>query len=617
VNNDFSLPMRINRLNHPETSAKGISMIPAFRMALTLGFAVLSWEGAASAQEYSLRFYGHGVSAPDLDRVKIPVDDPGNANPGPPADLGGDDFTIEFFLKGSAADNTAPGITCGSNVDWITGNIVFDRDRFNQDRKFGISLAGGEVVFGVSGDGTGDRTICGSTNVLDNAWHHVAVQRRRSDGRMWLYVDGVLEAEADGPDGDISYPDAGVPCGSCCDGGPCTGSDPFIVLAAEKHDAGAAYPSFSGLLDELRLSSALRYTSSFAPPTAPFVDDADTAALFHFDEGPAGPCTGAIVDAAAGAQSPGFCQYGGSAPAGPLYSTDTAFEQGPTAHDAYLDALQPLTVKIQPDKDGITKRIRIKVWNGSTTAGSGQTIQLAVTSLDCPGGTVAGAPDFDGRTAGDQDTVTLGAGRTASARLTLDIDGASFTTFNRRVPTRCTLQFTANSTAPGNVDPTPDNNVAYMELNVFDLADPEQGAVHESLIDSFRATHPGKIEIRAGQTGQTKIVKPVVINGDADEHPGDVLTVSVDDGNCPPGTVGLVDFDSTTAGAQTSVVVVGQRKARGSLAITVDADDFYSPGRRALARCHATLTVAGPGGDTDASNNTTRMVINVFDRNDL
>jgi hypothetical protein len=61
--------------------------------------------------------------------------------------------------------------------------------------------------------------------VLDGAWHHIAVQRRRSDGYMWLYVDGRLEAQGDGPDGDISYPDDGVPCDRCCNGNPCNFSD--------------------------------------------------------------------------------------------------------------------------------------------------------------------------------------------------------------------------------------------------------------------------------------------------------------------------------------------------------------------------------------------------------
>lgn len=288
---------------------------------LLLALAALA--GPAAAQS-SLRFHGNGTG--DVDRVKIRIDDPATALPGPPADLGAADFTIEFFLRGTAAENGAPAVACGAGIDWIYGNIVFDRDRYNQDRKFGLSVAGGVVAFGVSGDGTGDFTICGATDVLDGAWHHVAAQRRRSDGRLSLYVDGLLDAEADGPLGDVSYPDDGVPGDFC--GGPCVGSDPFIVLGAEKHDAGPAYPSFSGHLDELRLSSSLRYAGPFAPPAVPFTPDAATAALYHFDEG-SGNAVG-DSSGAAGGPSDGERRFGGS-PAGPEWSSETPFPADPHA----------------------------------------------------------------------------------------------------------------------------------------------------------------------------------------------------------------------------------------------------------------------------------------------
>ena len=175
-------------------------------------------------------------------------------------------------------------------------------------------------MFGVSGNGTGDRTVCGTAGVLDGLWHHVAVQRRRSDGWMWLFVDGALQSQADGPDGDVSYPDDGVP-GSYC-GGPCTNSDPFLVIAAEKHDAGAAFPSYSGWVDEVRLSTVIRYTANFTRPTQPFTTDAATAALYHFDEGSGTTLTDS--SGAAGGPSPGVIKYGG-APFGPVWSTDTPF----------------------------------------------------------------------------------------------------------------------------------------------------------------------------------------------------------------------------------------------------------------------------------------------------
>ena len=114
--------------------------------------------------------------------MKIRIDDPMlPSDAGPPVDVDATDFTIEFWMRGTSAENASAPVTCGFNIDWMYGNILIDRDRFNQDRKFGISVAGGEVVFGVSGDGTGDATVCSTTLVTDDVWHHVALQRRRSD----------------------------------------------------------------------------------------------------------------------------------------------------------------------------------------------------------------------------------------------------------------------------------------------------------------------------------------------------------------------------------------------------------------------------------------------------
>ena len=303
--------------------------MPLRNLLLAVAMAVLASGLAATtahAQGYALRFFGGGVLAPDADRVKIRIDDETlPADPGPPVDVGAGDFAIEFWLRGNAADNTAPPIACGPNYDWIFGNIVVDRDRFNQGRTYGISLVGGVVAFGVQNEFAQSYTVCGGSAVLDGAWHHIAVERRFSDGQLWVYVDGVVDASAVGPTGDISYPDDGVPGNFC--GGPCNFSDPFIVLGAEKHDAGAEFPSFSGFFDELRFSDALRYAGvAFARPTAAFVPDASTVGLYSFDEGPAGPCGGAVLDTsgAAGGPTPGECRLGGT-PAGPLYSEVTPF----------------------------------------------------------------------------------------------------------------------------------------------------------------------------------------------------------------------------------------------------------------------------------------------------
>jgi hypothetical protein len=161
-------------------------------LALVLVFHV----SIAFAAGHSLRFFGAGSG--DVDRVKIQIDDPLNVLPGPPADVGATDFTLEFWLMASAAQNTAPAVTCGANQAWTAGNVVVDRDRAGADRKSGVAIAGGKVVFGVSGNGTGNLTLCSVSSVLDNAWHHIAVERSVSDGTLRLFIDGILEAQAIG-----------------------------------------------------------------------------------------------------------------------------------------------------------------------------------------------------------------------------------------------------------------------------------------------------------------------------------------------------------------------------------------------------------------------------------
>jgi hypothetical protein len=256
---------------------------------------------------YALRFYGNGYG--DIDRVKIKINDPEV-----PADIGTTHMTVEFWMKAAPGANTA---TAGCNaVDgWITGNIIIDRDIFGAGDygDYGISLSQGRIAFGVSNS----NTICGTINVANNSWHHIAVTRNLN-GQMRIFVDGALDAQGVGDDGDISYRN---------NRSTSNPDDPYLVIGAEKHDVGPQYPSFDGWVDELRLSNSIRYSINFTRPSAPFTTDANTMALYHFDAGPAGPCTGTVLDSsgASGGPSYGSCNYGGSPEAGPRYTTDVPF----------------------------------------------------------------------------------------------------------------------------------------------------------------------------------------------------------------------------------------------------------------------------------------------------
>lgn len=258
----------------------------------------------------SIRFRGQGDSYGD--RVRMRLDDPATTTAGPALDVGATDFTIELWLLADAAANPN-SIACGAGIGWTSSNIVVDRDRHSQSPSFGIGLQARRVVFAVVNGSA--LSLCGDAVVADGAWHHVAVDRRRSDGRMRIWVDGALDASADGPDGDLSYPDDGVPL-SVCPRGACTDSDPFLVIGAEKH----GYPgiSFTGLVDELRVSSTLRHDGAFARATAPFDADAETVGLFHFDED-----TGLVAVDSAGSVD-GELVLGGVPPS-PTWTTDTPF----------------------------------------------------------------------------------------------------------------------------------------------------------------------------------------------------------------------------------------------------------------------------------------------------
>jgi hypothetical protein len=299
------------------------------------------------------------------------------------------------------------------------------------------------------------------------------------------------------------------------------------------------------------------------------------------------------------------------------YGTDAGFNPGATAHDSMVGQLRPLNVRIRQGVTAVTKRLRVVVRNSDLDGSTTQTVSLSVTNLDCPAGILLGPPDFQPGTPGAQDAIEMRGRQTKTARVLLNIAAADFTTFNRYAPARCTLLFTSSSTAPGNVDPSPANNVMPIEINVFDANDIEQTAVHETVMESVRVLHPGKVEIVPGATEKNALVRISVVNADADESPGHAITVTADDGDCPAGTVGIPDFDKSTPGQQNIVTVRGGSKARGLLPLRIDAALFHTVSIRSLARCTALLTASGPGGDSDSSNNVTRLVIDVLDRSDL
>jgi|GEM_PF-3462882 hypothetical protein len=234
------------------------------------------WDVSAQGSRFAVRFYGTGTG--QIDRIKIPL------HSAPLLNLG-NDFTIEFWMRADYANN-AGVVASGQNGDgWITGNVIIDRDVYGPGDygDFGISIGRSAshsvLAFGLH-NGEWGETIVGTNHVGDNIWRHVAVTRQESNGLMRIVVDGKLDAQSTGPTGTVSYrvgrstswPD----------------SDPFLVLGAEKHDAGSEYPSFNGGIDELRFWSRALNTNELvhiASRIVPLHDAPGLVAWFRLEEG--------------------------------------------------------------------------------------------------------------------------------------------------------------------------------------------------------------------------------------------------------------------------------------------------------------------------------------------
>ena len=104
------------------------------------------------------------------------------------------DFTIAYWVKTTAT---------GGAGQWWNGLGLVDGEMPGAASDFGTSLVGNKAAFGV---GNPDTTITSSTAINDGQWHHVAATRNNTTGAMKLYVDGILQASANGPTGTRAAP---------------------------------------------------------------------------------------------------------------------------------------------------------------------------------------------------------------------------------------------------------------------------------------------------------------------------------------------------------------------------------------------------------------------------
>ncbi|MCP4807259.1 MAG: LamG domain-containing protein [Proteobacteria bacterium] len=174
--------------------------------------------------DYALAFDGDGCA-------QVPVD----------AAARGDALTIEAEVRG-AVDASPVG-----HKPVVVWQSVFALVETSDERTwFGEDdIEEGDGVFDVQG-------------ILDGKGHHLA-GTWDADGKMRLFVDGELIG--------FQTVTPGSTLGDTIEIG-CWGED-----------------GFEGTIDEVRLSSVVRYEEAFEPSDEPHEVDADTTALWHMDEG--------------------------------------------------------------------------------------------------------------------------------------------------------------------------------------------------------------------------------------------------------------------------------------------------------------------------------------------
>ncbi len=288
-----------------------------------------------------------------------------------------------------------------------------------------------------------------------------------------------------------------------------------------------------------------------------------------------------------------------------------------SVHDSVVLAFKPIEVSIPVGNSPFPSNVIVQVQNADVSPSRespGHEIRLEASDGDCPPGTVTRQPDFERGIDGVQDSATVDGGNPATAIAEVTVSREAFTPFDQKIPTRCTLWFTASEVTGGSDDPTPDNNAFPVALDVTDTDDPNGGTEQDEFF--VVSMDPVLVKIPNGQSVVTKQIKPVVRRSRNAPETDMEVTISASDGDCPPGTVGFVDFDRRIAGIQRTLMLRRGKKAKGSLGLIVDSASFDSPSDESPRRCTALITVTG-AGDSDPSNNTTRLVVDVVDRNDF
>jgi hypothetical protein len=168
----------------------------------------------------------------------------------------GQSFTAECWFNASyySPNSAKEPVTFASNT---SGNLI----------GWELALRGGSVPeFQITDEGlTTEIYRFMGINAADNKWHHMSCGRNVASGSIFLTYDGV-------------YSGGGITAN--CDGSIMNISEPWSL----GRRSNISSSTFSGSLQEFRISNIARYTTGFNPSRVSFSNDANTNVLAHFCE---------------------------------------------------------------------------------------------------------------------------------------------------------------------------------------------------------------------------------------------------------------------------------------------------------------------------------------------
>ncbi len=147
-------------------------------------------------------------------------------------------FTIEFWMKTPQVGESAS--------HWYDGIGLIDAGLPGYRDDFGVSLVGSKLAFGVGTASTfQDVTIFSTSNVNTDSWVHIAVTRDYQNGRIAIYVNGVLEASATAGTSNLD-------------------DNNNILIGTNSDWLGVIPRHYEGSLDDIRIWNVVRNASDIA-----------------------------------------------------------------------------------------------------------------------------------------------------------------------------------------------------------------------------------------------------------------------------------------------------------------------------------------------------------------